>query len=143
MCARAAPKPKLPVSRARSPGKLATLILVEDDFHVRQALGRLLRSNGYSATSFERPSEVLSSRLPTNDACLILDIYLPEMTGVELWHTLDARGFRLPTILITGHQDEQALLYGKQIGAVAVLFKPIEGRELFETIERALAQGKR
>jgi two-component system response regulator FixJ len=142
MRTRAAPQPKL-ASRARSPDDPATVILVEDDFHLRRALGRLLRVGGYSVTSFGLPSKALLSQFPTSNACLVLDIYMPEMTGVELWHALNARGCRLPTILITGHQDEQALLYGKQIGAVAVLFKPIEGRELFETIERALAQGKR
>jgi two-component system, LuxR family, response regulator FixJ len=116
------------------------VILVEDDAHVRQALGRLLRSAGFSVTAFERPAEALISRLPTQQACLILDIYMPEMTGIELCHALKSRGLRIPTILITGHQDDHAVALAKEIKAVALLYKPLEEKKLLETIERALGQ---
>ena len=122
--------------------KAPTIILVDDDFHFRQALRRLLQENGMNVTSFERPSEVLISRLPTAEAVLIVDMWMPEMTGVGLWKELNKRGFALPTILITGQQEERATLFGEDIGAVDVLFKPLEEKTLLETITRALARTK-
>lgn len=126
---------------ARAPAKLRprNVILVDDDSLVRTALGRLLRGAGYNVTSFERASDVLVSVLPTIDTCLILDIYMPEMSGISLWQELRNRGFTVPTILITGHNDRQTRAYGQQIGAVAVLYKPVEEEELFAVIDRALS----
>jgi FixJ family two-component response regulator len=126
--------------QASSAVDLPNVILVDDDSLLRAALGRLLRGAGFKVTAFEHPSDVLLSLLPKSNTCLILDIYMPEMTGVKLWHELRARGFDVPTILITGQRDEQSRLYGEQIGAVAVLYKPLEEKELFETIERALGR---
>jgi FixJ family two-component response regulator len=120
--------------------KAPNIILVDDDFYFRQALRRLLRENGFDVISFERPSEVLLSRLPMADAVLILDIWMPEMTGVALWKELHKKGFTIPTILITGQQEERATLFGEEIGAVAVLFKPVEEKELLDAIARALVR---
>ncbi len=127
------------VSESTKRKKTPTIILVDDDFYFRQALRRLLLENGLTVLSFERPSEVLLSRLPTEDVVLILDIWMPEMTGVALWKELYEKGFTIPTILITGKQEERAKRFGEEIGAVAVLFKPVEEKELLETIARALA----
>jgi len=120
--------------------KATTIILVEDDFDVRQALSRLLREDGLNVLPFERPSEVLLARLPTTDTVLILDIFMPEMTGVALWKELHGRGLMIPTILITGKQERRSTLFGEEIGAVAVLFKPVAEKELLEAITRALAR---
>ena len=119
--------------------KTPNIILVDDDFYFRQALRRLLLEHGLNVTAFERPSEVLLSHLPARDAVLLVDIWMPEMTGVELWKELDKKGLTIPTILITGQREERAKLLGEEIRAVAVLFKPIEEKELLETISRALA----
>jgi FixJ family two-component response regulator len=136
-------KAKRARSRASGTVELPNVVLVDDDSLVRAALGRLLRGAGFKVTAFEHPSDVLLSLLPKTNTCLILDIYMPEMTGVKLWQELRTRGFAVPTILITGQRDEQARLYGEQIGAVAVLYKPLEEEELFETIERALERSAR
>jgi FixJ family two-component response regulator len=128
-----------PVQSGASAGpRLRNVILVDDDSLERTALGRLLRGAGYNVTAFERPSDVLLSLLPRSNTCLVLDIYMPEMTGVALWQELRNRGFEVPTVLITGHRDQQTRLYGEQIGAAAVLYKPVEEKELFEAIDRAL-----
>jgi FixJ family two-component response regulator len=113
---------------------------VDDDSLVRTALSRLLRGFGLRVTAFEHPSDVLLSVLPNLNTCLILDIYMPEMSGVQLWGELKTQGFQVPTILITGKRDEQAMVAGEQVGATAVLYKPIEEKELFEAIERALVK---
>jgi len=124
--------------RGPAKSKAATVVLVDDDFQLRRALARLLREHGLNVTSFERPSEVLLSRLPAAEVVLVADIYMPEMTGVALCQELDARGINIPTVLITGRRDEFALASGKQIRAVAVLFKPIEETALLEAIGHAL-----
>ena len=131
-------KPKPFKLRRSASARAPTVVLVDDDFQVRRAFERLLREHGLKVTSFERPSEVLVSRLPATEVVLIADIYMPEMTGVALCQQLQARGLNIPTILITGHLDEHAILYGTQIQAVSVLFKPIEEKDLLEAIGQAL-----
>jgi two-component system, LuxR family, response regulator FixJ len=118
------------------------VILVDDDALERTALARLLRGADYNVTAFERPSDVLLSLLPRRNTCLVLDIYMPEMTGVSLWRELRNDGFEVPTILITGHRDQLTANYAKQIDAVAILYKPIEEKDLFEAIERALERAR-
>lgn len=92
-----------------------------------------------NVTLFEHPSDVLSALLPKKDVCLVLDIYMPEMGGVQLWQALRARGIEIPTILITGQRNTQAEHCAKQVSAIAVLYKPVEEEQLFDAIERALA----
>src|SRR6266481_7167996 len=108
------PRKRRVLAKSRSP----VIVLVDDDSLLRRALGRLLREHRLSVISFERPSEVLSSRLPATNVILILDIYMPEMNGVALFRELKARGFNAPVILITGRRDEMAVTYAKQIEAV-------------------------
>ena len=119
---------------------LPNVILVDDDSLVRTALARLLRGAGYNVTAFERAADVLLTLLPKSNTCLVLDIHMPEMTGVALWQELHKRGFAVPTVLITGHRDQRSRLMSDQVCAVALLYKPIEEKELFEAIEHALAQ---
>ena len=121
---------------------MRNVILVDDDSLERTALARLLRGAGYNVTSFERPSHVLMSLLPRRHTCLVLDIYMPEMTGVSLWKELRNEGFEVPTILITGHRDQRTAIYGREVNAVAILYKPIEEKDLFEAIERALGSAR-
>jgi FixJ family two-component response regulator len=127
------------VSAKTTKAAVRNVVLVDDDSLERTALARLLRGAGYNVTAFERPSDVLVSVLPDKNSCLVLDIYMPEMNGIGLWRELRSRGFAVPTILITGHLGQQTKMYGEEIGAVAVLYKPVEEKELFEAIEKALA----
>jgi FixJ family two-component response regulator len=140
MLRRASRKGKVTRPASSSAKGSLSVILVDDDSLVRTALSRLLRGLGLRVTAFEHPSDVLLSVLPKLNTCLILDIYMPEMSGVQLWGELKAQGFQVPTILITGKRDEQAMVAGEQVGATAVLYKPIEEKELFEAIERALVK---
>src|ERR1700681_2628029 len=100
------------------------LILVEDDLSVLHALRRLMLSAGFQVMAFDRPRAVLDGELPKTDACLIVDVHLPEMNGVQLCETLAASGCRLPVIMITGHIDEGTRELVGRANAVAVLFKP-------------------
>jgi FixJ family two-component response regulator len=119
--------------------KRANVVAVDDDSMVRLALTRLLRGAGFEVIGFDRPSEVLAADLPSDDVCLVLDIFMPEMSGIELWHELRNRGVEMPTILVTGERDDRITRWGEEIGAVAVLYKPIEEQELFDAITTALA----
>jgi two-component system, LuxR family, response regulator FixJ len=138
MVSRSESQEKRAQSRAQTGRPSRNVILVDDDSLERTALARLLRGTGYNVTAFERPADVLLTLLPTENTCLVLDIYMPEMTGVSLWKELRNGGFEVPTILITGHRDQQTTTYGEQVNAVAILYKPIEEKDLFEAIERAL-----
>jgi FixJ family two-component response regulator len=96
-------------------------------------------SFGYDVWAFSRPSELQAVTIPDFNACLIFDVHLPEMSGVDLYEALVASGCRLPVIMITGHSDDGTLLMISRINAVAVLIKPFNRDALVEAITKALA----
>jgi FixJ family two-component response regulator len=118
------------------------LILVEDDPSVLRALRRLVLSAGFRVIAFDRPRAVLDSDLPKSDACLVVDLQLPEMSGVQLCETLAAAGCRLPVVMMTGHLDQASGDMVRRTKAVAVLFKPFSRDSLLEAISTALAAGE-
>jgi CheY-like chemotaxis protein len=122
--------------RLKSPAQ--TILIVDDDESALRAIARLIRSAGFKVRAFSHPKALLNEPLPTQNACLIADIYLPEMTGDELCHTLAAAGHALPTILITGRNDEAARRLVEKSEAIAVLFKPIDEVPLLKAISRCL-----
>jgi len=115
-----------------------TIIVVDDDASILRALRRLLSGAGFDVRIFDRPSTLLKSDLPKAGACLVVDVHLPEMNGVELCATLAASGCRLPVILITAHTDEETRTLADDAHPVALLIKPF-GRELLvSSIQNAL-----
>jgi FixJ family two-component response regulator len=118
------------------------IIVVDDDPSILKALRRLVSGAGFEVRTFDRPSALLSSDLPKAGACLIVDIDLPEMNGVELCETLAASGCRLPVILITAHTDGETRRLAESAFPTALLIKPF-GRELLvNSIESALLAGR-
>ena len=118
------------------------IIVIDDDPSILRALRRLVSGAGFDVRTFDRPSALLNSDLPKTGACLIVDIDLPEMNGVELCATLAASGCKLPVILITAHTDEATRRLADGARPVALLFKPF-GRELLvNSIESALLAGQ-
>jgi len=99
-------------------------------------------SAGFRVLTFGRPHAVIDSELPKTDACLIIDLHLPEMNGVQLCETLAASGCQLPVILITGHPDRVTRELAQRAKAIAVLFKPFTRNSLLEAISDALASGR-
>lgn len=89
--------------------------------------------------AFDRASAVLASELPKTNACLIVDVHLPEMTGAQLCQILAASGCRLPVIMITGHLDQATRELVRRANAVAMLFKPFSRDSLLQAISQALA----
>ena len=103
-----------------------------------RSLERLVRAAGFSVQGFATPGALLQSDIPQIGACLIVDVNLPEMNGVELCHVLAASGRPLPAILITGQIDDpktQRLI--QQLQAVAVLYKPFAASLLLDALSAA------
>jgi CheY-like chemotaxis protein len=111
-------------------------VVVVDDESALNAIARLIRSAGFKVQMFREPKSVLAKRLPRRNVCLIADIYLPEMNGVELCDALTKVGHPIPTILITGRNDETARRLFEKSTAIAILFKPIDEAPLLNAISR-------
>lgn len=120
-----------------------TVLVVDDDPSVLRALSRLISAAGFTVKMFAKPSELMASEIPTSNTCMVVDIDMPEMTGIEMCHVLRGSGRGLPVILITGRTDARTRLQAAQADAVAVLFKPFDRDPLIEAIGRALALSSR
>jgi two-component system response regulator FixJ len=103
------------------------------------ALARLIQAAGFRVLAFDRPSALLASAIPRANACMVVDINLPEMNGSELCRALAASGRGLPAVLITGRDDFATQRLIEEAQAVAALFKPVDERTLIDAITRALA----
>jgi FixJ family two-component response regulator len=118
----------------------SVVLIVDDDPSVLRALRRLISGAGFEVRTFERPSAVLGSDLPKSDACLIVDVHLPEMNGVELCQTLAASGCTLPVILMTAHADEETQRLARGANPIAFLTKPFGREVLVNSIQSALLE---
>jgi FixJ family two-component response regulator len=114
------------------------VIVIEDDPSVRRSLRRLIATAGFNVQTFDRPSTFLESDSPISNVCYVIDVHLPEMTGVALCEELRALGRMPRVILITGHVDEQTVEMTGRAKVVAVLFKPFSRDQLLEAISTAL-----
>jgi len=117
----------------------ATVLVVDDDPSVLRSLKRLISASGFDVKTFGKASELLASEIPKSNACMVVDIDMPEMTGIEMCEVLKGSGRVLPTILITGRTDARIRQLAAQSDAVAVLFKPFEEEPLLDSIARAIA----
>jgi two-component system, LuxR family, response regulator FixJ len=116
-----------------------TVLVVDDDSRFLRALARLIRSAGVEALTFDRPAHLLASEVPKTNVCLLLDVHLPEMDGVQLYETFAVARRDLPVIMMTGSDDAQTRHLLQRVCAVAVLIKPLDEALLFDAIFRALA----
>jgi FixJ family two-component response regulator len=116
-----------------------TLIsIVDDDECVRDAMGGLVRSLGYVSATYSSAEDFLDSDHITDTSCLITDLHMPGLTGVELHRRLLADGFTVPTIFITGLPDETTRTQVLAAGAVAFLSKPVGAKSLSYCLKTAL-----
>jgi FixJ family two-component response regulator len=118
------------------------IIVVDDDPSILRALRRLVAGAGFEVWTFDRPSALLKCDLPKTGGCLIVDIDLPEMSGVELCATLAASGCKLPVILITAHTDEETRKLADDAHPAALLIKPFGRDLLVNSIQSALLAGQ-
>jgi FixJ family two-component response regulator len=112
--------------------------IVDDDASVRAATARLLRSMGFSTHTFASAKEFLSSAQLRETACLIADVEMPGMSGVELQDHLISTGHTIPTIFITAFPDERVRHRAINAGAIDFLSKPFDESRLLECVEQAL-----
>jgi len=114
--------------------------IVDDDISIRKSLDRLIRSAGLEVRAFASAEEFLNSTHPRKADCLILDIQLPGMSGIELLHQLRNRNYKVPVIFITAHgSDEDARSEAASDWTVAYLIKPFNGDELLDAVNTALS----
>jgi FixJ family two-component response regulator len=114
------------------------IAIVDDDEAVREATKALVRSVGYNALTFGSADEFLKSEQIHDTSCLITDLQMPGMSGVDLQDHLIARGHRIPIIFITGYPDENVRARAMKAGAVAFLRKPVNPDDLLGFLGKAL-----
>jgi len=117
-----------------------TVYVVEDDAAVRDALAQLLEAKRFRVRPFESAERFLEAYEPGQAGCLVLDMHLPGMSGIDLQAVLAARGIDLPIIFLTGHGDVPSSVRALRAGAVDFLQKPFESRMLLARVGEALAQ---
>src|SRR5450631_1018492 len=118
----------------------ATVYVVDDDDGMRRALSLLLNTVGYKTAAFASPKEFLATFKPDVPGCLVLDIRMPDMSGLELQQRLNRMGAMLPVIFITGHGDVPMAVQAMKEGAFEFIQKPFRDQELLDRINHALKQ---
>jgi two-component system, LuxR family, response regulator FixJ len=115
-----------------------SVFIVDDDAGVRQGLRFMLRAAGYSVEAFPSARSFLEDYDPRRGGCLLLDIQMPQISGLELQQTLNVRGWRIPVIFITGHGTVPLAIAAMKAGAFDFIEKPLREDALLESIEGAL-----
>jgi FixJ family two-component response regulator len=116
----------------------ATVFVIDDDARMRAATERLLKSVGLHVESFAAPKDFLTRKLPGGPSCLVLDVRLPGMSGLDVQRKLTEAGVQIPVIFITGHGDIPMTVKAMKSGAVEFLTKPFRDQDLVDAIQQAL-----
>ena len=122
--------------------KASLVSVVEDDQFFRESMRRLMRSLGYSVEAFPSAADFLASPRLGETACLIADIHMPAMTGLELYRRLIDLGHAIPTILVTAYPDEDVRTRAMKDGIVCYLRKPVDEKHLMRCLRAALHSGE-
>jgi FixJ family two-component response regulator len=116
------------------------VFIIDDDPLYRRSSERLVRSVGFSVQSFESARDFLSSRRPNAPSCLILDVRLPGLSGLDLQRELAEAGVQIPIIFVTGHGDIPMSVQAMKAGAVEFLTKPFRDQALLDAIRQAIGR---
>jgi two-component system, LuxR family, response regulator FixJ len=114
------------------------IYVVDDDNSMREALALLLKTVGYNAASFASPSDFLAKYDPNQPGCVVLDVRMPQMSGLEVQQQLNRSGSMVPVILMTGHGDIPMAVQAMKDGAFDFLQKPFRDQDLLDRINAAL-----
>src|SRR5271157_2621008 len=120
-----------------TPTAAPTVFVVDDDDLVRASIQGMLKSVGLRSETFGTAQEFLSSKRPDGPSCLILDVRLPGISGLDFQRELADAGIRIPVIFITGHADIPMTVKAMKSGAVEFLTKPFRDQDLLDAIEQA------
>jgi len=121
-----------------TPSSAPTVFVIDDDDIVRTAIQGMLKSVGLGSETFATTQEFLRSKRPDSPSCLILDVRLPGISGLDFQHELADAGIRIPIIFITGHGDIPMTVKAMKSGAVEFLTKPFRDQDLLDAIHQAL-----
>jgi len=119
-----------------------TVCIVDDDPAVLRALTRLIGTTGLRVKAYDTAATFLEGRLPNGPNCLLLDLRMPGLGGLDVQRELAARGLRLPVIFLTGHGDVPSSVEAMKAGALDFLTKPVPGAELLEAVRSAIEKDK-
>lgn len=118
------------------------IVVIDDDDSIRSTTTLLIESFGFQATAFESAEKFLQSGQQHNTSCLILDVRMPAMNGLQLQSELAAAGYGIPVIFITGYDDKESRRRAMRAGAIAFLGKPFTDEQLLQTVRSALGRPK-
>src|ERR1700675_1179288 len=121
-----------------TPAAVPTVFVIDDDDLVRAAIQGMLKSVGLRSETFGTPQEFLRNKRPDGPSCLILDVRLPGVSGLDFQRELADAGIRIPIIFITGHGDIPMTVKAMKSGAVEFLTKPFRDQDLLDAIQQAL-----
>lgn len=120
----------------------STVLIIDDDADLRASVGRLLRSLGIDVQLFASISDFLKSDLPDGPTCLVLDVRLPDQSGLDLQRELAAANRRIPIIFITGYGDIPMSVEAMKGGAIEFLTKPFRDQDLLDAIQLGLSRDR-
>jgi RNA polymerase sigma factor (sigma-70 family) len=121
----------------------ATVFIVDDDAPLRESLRNLIRSVGLRVELFASAQEFLQSRQPDAPSCLVLDVRMPGLSGLDLQKQTSDAGLEIPIIFITGHGDVPMTVRAMKAGAVEFLTKPFRDQDLLDAIQEALERSRK
>src|SRR4030088_895311 len=121
-----------------TPAAAPTVFVVDDDELVRAAIQGMLKSVGLRAETFESAQDFLRSKRPDGPSCLVLDVRLPGINGLDFQRELTEVGVRIPIIFITGHGDIPMSVKAMKSGAIEFLVKPFRDEDLLDAVRQAL-----
>ena len=124
------------------PAPVSTVFIIDDDRGMRQAVQDLVESVGLRAESFATGQEFLSRQPTSNPSCLVLDVRLPQMSGLDFQRQLTEIGMQIPIIFITAHGDVPMSVRALKSGAVEFLTKPFRDQDLLDAIQQALQRDR-
>jgi FixJ family two-component response regulator len=125
-----------------SPAEDAIVFVIDDDADMRVALSRLFRSVGLRVEAFASATELLQHEMPAVPSCLVLDIRLPRLSGLDLQAELNRRGILMPIVFITGHGDVPMSVKAMKAGAIDFLTKPFREQEMLDAVTGALERDR-
>jgi FixJ family two-component response regulator len=121
---------------AKAPSQV--VFVIDDDASMRDAISRLLHAIGVPVQTFASAKEFLSKRLPDVPACVVLDVRLPGLSGLDLQREMVERGIHVPVIFITGHGDIPMSVQAMKAGAVEFLTKPFRDQDLLDAVRSGI-----
>src|ERR1700719_4162808 len=124
------------------PKSIPIVFVVDDDVSMRNALANLFRSVGLQSALFASGSELLRSKLPDIPSCLVLDIRLPGVSGLDFQAELAKANIHIPVIFVTGHGDIPMTVRAMKAGAVEFLTKPFRDQDLLDAVQTALERDR-